>query len=66
MTVNIRCHKCGRFLGSTEGRLTAMLKCSNCGAYDRYDIIPLDSYYGASTLSPIEGRADNQNGRVIR
>lgn len=37
--MDIKCKKCGRFLGSTEHSVQVMLKCPNCRAYMLYRIV---------------------------
>lgn len=39
--MDIKCKKCGRFLGSTEHSVQVMLKCPNCRSYLLYRIVLL-------------------------
>lgn len=42
---DIRCKKCGRWLGRVHGRATGVaLKCGNCKAVSAYDIAAIDDY----------------------
>lgn len=50
MMIDIHCRKCGRFLGQAEGDTTVTLKCSNCKALERYELVSLHNYRDDATI----------------
>lgn len=44
MTYEIRCHKCGRYLGSGTTSMSLDLKCANCKSLDHYQFVDLAKF----------------------
>lgn len=43
--MDIRCRKCGRFLGSVDQNMRMKLKCANCKQYSEYRVTYLSTVH---------------------